>query len=443
MESNNLQLNEQFLHELFTLCIRKRAVFDLCDKNLKYTYLPHERYKRIWKSIKHHYQILNTTPTIGSIAQSINSEESSDVLQSMRALVALNTQNIISLFEEFIKRSMFVEAYDELGDLYKQDRQEDAYERLTKYGETIVNFTTKSNYYEKVFEGASSRFSKRRTSGSNNQYDIIPFGIPPLDKYCGGMDVGDTALFLAGSGVGKTKLLRHIGVTAARRGKRVLHIQAEGSKQKCLDGYDATWSGIRARNLFDEQSYVGDKLTKLSKIATDITAQGGEIIVEAFEQFDTASIRDIRNIAHDIRKDGALDLILIDYFELFDPGDGKRYRVSDERWRRDAVGKAMKNLAIEIGSRVATATQATDVNPSLANDPEFVLTRHHLSEFKAALKPFSFLISLNQTIDEYHDSIMRLYVDKMRDARAKQVVTICQNYDYDRFYDHKRTMQLT
>ena len=56
------------------------------------------------------------------------------------------------------------------------------------------------------------------------------------------------------------------------------------------------------------------------------------------------------------------------------------------------------------------------------------------------MRPFDYLVTLNQTRDEKKDEVMRLYGDKFRDYKSGQVIHICNNFSYARFYDRKRTM---
>lgn len=69
------------------------------------------------------------------------------------------------------------------------------------------------------------------------------------------------------------------------------------------------------------------------------------------------------------------------------------------------------------------------------------MTRYDISEFKGAVKPFSYFGTLNQTKDEYEAGIMRIFNDKIRKKKAKQVIRICQAYEFDRFYDRNRTIK--
>lgn len=437
-------LTDDFVIELMKLCIKDKRVLETAAKHLKYQYLPSSEHKDLWKAILVHFDTLGKLPTVGILAQQYEHEPK--VLQLISTLKKAEYPDKDTVFEQlenFVKNKMFLKVYDELGDLFNRNQKDEAYDLVQEAGGDLANFTIRESYYDKVFEDHQKRRVDRRTQieledVSGNK---VPLSIPELDDLTrGGVDKGDTVLFLAQSGIGKTKALRHIGVGAARRGFKVAHIQAEGSRQECLDGYDATFTGIKMYELEKGLPIPEEKDTKIRKAVSHITSQGGEIYVEAFEQFDTATLADVRAMLIELQKaHGEMDMVLLDYFELFDPGDGKKYKVSEERQRREALANKLKNLALEFNVVMVSATQASTVQPDLLNDPEFVQTRYHISEFKGTIKPFSYFITMNQTKDEYRSKIMRLYVDKIRKYPGGRTVKIYQDYDYDRFCDVKRT----
>lgn len=439
------RLSEHFLLELFKSSLRSREVLEVCREHLKYTYLPNESYKQLWKSIIDTYTATRRLPSFGILAQ--QNETDGGVIAligKVREVDLPDRELIVNQLEQYVKQAMFVDMYDQLGDLYNKGDKEKAYRTLMKSSEELFNFSLRSNYYEKIFEGYIERFDRRvlnkELGADDKDVEKVPFGIDELDRLSkGGINRGDIALFLAQSGVGKSKLLKWIGVNAARLGFKVLHLQAEGTKKECLDQYDATWTGCELHDI-EYGNIASATHKKIQAAIQNITNQGGEIYVEAFEQFNTASLQDVRSIIEAVEKEhGKLDLVLMDYFELFNPGNGIRYKPSEERQRREAVGDGLKNLAVEFDTRIISATQASTVAPDLLNDPKFVMTRYNVSEFKGVIKPFSFFISLNQTEDEKEGNFMRLYIDKMRKYKGGQIVEIYNNYDRERFYDAPRT----
>lgn len=443
------KLNASFLEELYKGCMRSKDILEICINHLKYEYLPTEEYKKIWKSISSNYEVNNILSTSGSLGQIFaNDPDTLQLVGKIKSAMVAEKDVLISSLEDFLKQSMVktrISADQDgrggFGEIWAKNKDE-AYKLITKLSADLNSFSLKKEYYEKIFENYDRRFHERKINLETNHVSNIkmPFGIDEIDYHTnGGINETDTVLFLAQSGAGKTKLLRHMGVNAARLGFRVLHIQAEGSKEECLRGYDSTWTGLSNHDI--DFCKIDNKLRdKLNKVIRDIKAGCGEIYVHAFEQFGKASLADVRKVFLEVEKNhGKPDIILIDYFELFDPSDGMKYKPSEERFRREAIGNKMKNMAVELKTRIVTATQASTVAPELLNDPKFYMTRYNVSEFKGIVKPFSYFITLNQTLDEKKEKLMRLYCDKFRFTEAGQTVYIFTNFEKDRFFNRTRT----
>ena len=139
---------------------------------------------------------------------------------------------------------------------------------------------------------------------------------------------------------------------------------------------------------------------------------------------------------------GKIDVIIIDYLELLEVGDGHNYSPGEERFRQAKLAKGMKMLAMEFNAVVHTATQSSNIPEECKNDPEFVITRAQLNEDKGKCRPMDIFITINQTRDERKEEVMRLYTDKIRDYKSGDVIRIANNFAYSRFYDRKRTYEL-
>lgn len=440
-------LSSDFLYELFKQCFRKKEIVDVCVTHLKYTYLPTEEFKKFWKAFLNYYKLNNKIPTYGIISQQFTKDKDIISLMSLiKDAQSIERDDLLKSLEGFIKQSMFVEAYDKLAEEWNTGSKTDAYKLFKDYSDDIDQFSVLkgSTVYEEVFGNFEKRNKERklRRLSDDGMNRKVPIGIDEIDAIMkGGMDETDTVLFLAQSGVGKTKLLRWIGVSAVRRGFRVLHIQAEGSADECHTGYDSTWTGI-TNDVINNADIDEETLDSLKKVVKNIKVSGGEIYVYAYEQFTSPKLSEVRHLIEEIEKlYGKVDVVILDYFELFHPSNNLRYKVEQERERRRDIGRDLKNIAIEFKTRIVTATQASDIPPNLREDPEFVMTRSNVSEFKNIAEPFSTFVTLNQTRDEKKNKVMRLYVDKMRNYASGQVVKIFQSYGNDRFYDRKKTLQ--
>jgi KaiC/GvpD/RAD55 family RecA-like ATPase len=438
-------LTKDFILELFKLCLKDKSTLQVVLQHVKYQYLPTDHHKDVLKTISVHYDTLGFPPSIGYLTEAHKAEPKVlEVIAGIKKADLPLKDGIIEQLEVFIRRTMFLHNYEEIGALYNKQQPEKAFELINTLAEELQSFSIRQQLYTRIFSDHTKRHVSRRVNQEvdNGSSFKAPTGIDELDDALnGGLNPGDTFLALAQSGVGKTKLLRYIGVSCARMGLKVLHLQAEGSKEECEDGYDATWSGMRLSDI-ENATISLDILQKMKKASSNINALGGEIYVEAFEQFDSADLSQARQIITNLIKTvGPIQVLIIDYLELFDPGNGRKYsNAADERKRREAVANGLKNIALEFKIAVFTATQASTVATDLLNNAEFTQTRYHISEFKGAIKPFSVFITLNQTSEEYRNNIMRLYVDKLRKYKGGQLIKLYQRYDRERFYDKKRTL---
>jgi hypothetical protein len=185
------------------------------------------------------------------------------------------------------------------------------------------------------------------------------------------------------------------------------------------------------------------KLKEIEKSLKGVLSNGGEIFVHNPESFESMTIQQARNTSLDIIKThGPVDLILFDYLEIFDvEGTNSSKDGSGERRRREIIANKITDIAIECRCATGAATQATDIPPNVFNNPDFVMTRTNISEFKGVIKPFSYFLTINQTDDESEQEVSRIFCDKFRKHRAGQTIHIFQKLDINRFYDSSRTLK--
>lgn len=437
-------LNPNFVVELIKVCLRNKRVLDTSMPHIKDTFLPNKEYKDVWNTICRYYVATGNLITIGLLSQefSVNIGVLKVIADIKEARIP-NQDDILDQLGDFVKSSIFYEAYDKLIDIYNQGDKEKAFSLMKSASESITDFSIRGQYFTQLYGKWEDRHQERLANKNDDKISTkIPTGIDEFDRITyGGVDKGDTLLALAQSGVGKTKFLRHIGVSASRRGFKGLHVSGEDTLKANLAAYDACVAGQSFRDI-ENANLDKETLDKMKVASRNIRRMGGEVFVEAFEQFDSSSIAEVRNLIIEIEKvHGKLDFLCLDYLELFDPGDGKRYGTANdqERKRREATANKLKNIAIEFDIAVFSATQAATVSPDLLNDPEFVQTRYNISEFKGVIKPFSYFITFNKTKDEEDQNMMRIYIDKIRKYAGGQIIKIYQRYDTERFYDGRKT----
>lgn len=443
--AKNDGLASNFVVELLAAALDKRTVFEIVRQYLKFSYLQIESEKKLWQWVTKRYDRTGKVPTIGQIQQQFQDDE--NVLEKLEEIsdVEIDEQGghemIVDTFEKFIKKMKFLEANDKIADLYNQGKKEQSWDMFVKYAEDFSKFSIQSAKFETVFGDFAERQAKRRSDDWQFRYKI-PTGIDEIDYRLGGdnggPETGECVLWLGDSGAGKSQVLVSVGISAARQGFRVAHFQLEGTKEQCLNRYDAAWTGalyqdVKLGNITAKKMEVTKRIIK--------KLRKSDIIVSSEETFNAKTLPDIRREVKEMEKTyGKIDVIIIDYLELLEVGDGHNYTPHEERFRQAKLAKGMKMLAMEFNAVVHTATQSSSIGEEQKNDPEFVITRAQLSEDKGKIRPFDIFITINQTRDESKEEIMRLHTDKLRDYKNGDPIHICNNFAYARFYDRKRTL---
>lgn len=440
-------LATNFVVELIAAALERRTVFEIVKQYLKFSYLQEEAEKKLWQWVTKRYDLTGKVPTIGQIQQQFVDDER--VLEKLEEIGDVEIDEnggyelIIDSFEKFIKKMKFLEVNDKIADTYNRGDKEGAWELFVKSAEDFSKFSIQDAKFETVFGDFAERQAKRKSEDWNFRYKI-PTGIDELDYRLGGEsggpETGECVLWLGDSGAGKSQCLTSVGIAAARQGFRVAHFQLEGTKEQCLNRYDAAWTGtlyqdVKLGNITAKKMEVTKRIIKKLR-KTDI-------IVSSEETFNAKTLVDIRRELKEMEKKyGKIDVIIIDYLELLELGDGHRYTPSEERFRQAKLSKGMKMLAMEFNAVVHTATQSSNIPEEQKNDPEFVITRAQLSEDKGKIRPFDIFVTINQTRDEAKEEIMRLHTDKLRDYKNGEPIHIANNFSYARFYDRKRTIEL-
>lgn len=444
MAKNDVLANN-FVVELFAVAFQKRTVFDIARQYLKFSYLQVESEKKLWQWVTKRFDRTGRIPTIGQIQQQFQDDES--VLEKLEEISEVEVDEkggyemIVDTFEKFIKKMKFLEANDKITDLYNRGDKEQSWNMFVKYAEEFSKFSIQDAKFETVFGDFAERQAKRKSDDWQFRYKI-PTGIDEIDYRLGGdsggPETGECVLWLGDSGAGKSQVLVFLGISAARQGFRVAHFQLEGTKEQCLNRYDAAWTGtlyqdVKLGNITAKKMEVTKRVIQKLK-RTDI-------IVSSEETFNAKTLTDVRREVKEMEKTyGKIDVIIIDYLELLEVGDGHNYAPHEERFRQAKLAKGMKMLAMEFNAVVHTATQSSNIAEEQKNDPEFVITRAQLSEDKGKIRPFDIFVTINQTRDEAREEIMRLHTDKLRDYKNGDLIHICNNFAYARFYDRKRTM---
>lgn len=448
------KLNPGFMAEIFKLMFSDEVIMRIASEYLKYELIPKEwvGYKFILREAIIQYTEKNKLPSIGAICQKLCDE---DVVQlaakEIKKAALIDREIAIDQLQSFVKETEFELLSRKVHDLYEEGKKEEAIRVNAEESQRILemSFRSKSGGFQSVFGGFHERMVERRMENDMivEKPIKVPFGIDRLDDVSfGGMEIGDTTLWIARSGTGKTTVLKWHGYSAAIRGVPVLHIQLEGGVKACMQIYDQLWSAQSYSDIKSGNISPKDR-KKIEQAIKEVKELSSDIEVYGFKKFGQASMSDVRQLCYDyFNTHGKFPgLVILDSLDLVKTGISKKID-SDPDHKKEKLqtcAQLLKNLADEIGAPIITATQTSDVPFEVWNNPDKVIDRSYTEGDKTLVKPFSFVFTLNMTIEEKANATARIYVDKLRDYKESQeVITIATNYDKRRFYHRGRTMEM-
>lgn len=448
------QFSESFLNELFRLTFLKKEIYEIVKEHVDYSYFPSEliAYKKILKSIINTQT--NSLPSIGVVSQQyVNDIDVQEAINKIQKAEVVDKDIIKRQLEDFIKQQRFKILNNRIVEMWTDktnDRKLEALEYQAKESQDIVNFSLNkgNSSFLKLYSDFKSQVKERQIAHErgDDKTEKVPFGIDILDdKTDGGIDAGDTAMWIMRSGVGKSTTLRWTGMYACRLGFNILHIQLEGNKQEVYDKYTEMWTKVKYSDIktgnfnHEEMERFGSYIEKMNSI-------GKELFIYGFEKFGEASMTDVRELIIDYQKiNGKFpDLVIIDSLDLLKTGQNKKID-NDPTWKKEKMKKVaqlMKDVCTEFYPlRILTATQAADFGGW--NDPDQYLTRSNTEGDRTLVQPFSYVFTFNSTLEESKANSGRIYIDKFRNYKIKDALfKIKTDYDVGHFYDRKKTLEM-
>jgi len=444
------KLNVNFIDELFKLLFLKKPLLQVCREHLRYEYIPKElpEYKIILKSILSQYGMTDKLPSVGVVSQQhIDNPKVQDALNNIKESNIVDIELMLTQLESYIKTVKFELLVEEVTDLYKDGKQEDAIRLNSEKSKEILEISLRktAGNFLRIFTDHETQQRERRTDSIEETETKVGFGIDPLDEITyGGIDVGEMALWIMPSGIGKSTALKWSGLQAVLAGFDVLHIQLEGSKDAAFDKYTQAWT---SQSFYDikKGSIPKEFHVSIEKTINQMKAMSKDIYLYSFEKFGDVTMNEVRDLVVEYEKiNGKFpDLIIIDSLDLLYPGDGNRYGIDTQsvKMRMQRTAQLMSNLCVQFKTRILTATQTGDV-PQI-NDIDFVITRSNTEGDRTLVKPFSYVMSFNQTFQEKKLKRGRIFVDKLRYSDPKDMIfEIATDFDKGRFYSRRKTLKL-
>ncbi len=271
-------------------------------------------------------------------------------------------------------------------------------------------------------------------SNSEGHLRGVPTGIPELDMKLAGMQQSNLLILAARPGVGKTSLALNVGLHAALKHKMGVAIfSLEMSKEELVDRLLVSQADIDAWRL---------KTGRLSPDDSQAVIQAmGELSEAPIYIDDTAgqNILEMRAKARKLKANHDIQLVIVDYLQLVDPGrkiDSREQQVS-------YVSQNLKNLARELKVPVLTLSQLNRMvesrgtkKPQLAD-----LRESGAIEQDADVVMFIYQEQENDDLMDANKRMMKLSIAKHRNGALGDIDLMFRG-DRVKFYGVEKSLNL-
>ena len=329
-----------------------------CIPFLKPEYFTDAAERTIYEFTYDYFQKYTKPPTVEALL--INLENST----SLNEKTLKDTKSIVSGFgseespqewlvdetEQWCKdRAIYIAVMDSIEVIDKKSQRSTG--EIPELLKDALSVSFDTHIGHDVLEDADDRFEFYHT-----EEEKIPFDLEYFNKITkGGLPNKTLNICLAGTGVGKSLFMCHMGSAALMMGKNVLYITLEMSEERIAERIDANTLNIPMKELPDISKKMYDK--KIEKLKNKTK---GKLIVKEYPTA-AAHVGHFRHLLQelDIKKDFKPDIIFIDYLNIcashrIRPGSG-----ANSYTLVKSIAEELRGLAVEYDVPIMSATQTT------------------------------------------------------------------------------------
>ena len=224
----------------------------------------------------------------------------------------------------------------------------------------------------------------------------------------GGLGRGELGVVIAPTGAGKSMALAHIGASAVKNGRSVVHYTLELLDVAIASRYDSCITGYSINSLKYNKEMIYDIVKKVK----------GKLIVKEYptKSATTATLRG--HLEKLTLRGNKPDLVIVDYADLLRPISYQK----EKRNELESIYEELRALAQEFQCPFWTASQT---NRSGLNAE--VITMESISEAFNKCFVADFIFSISRTIDDKRSNTGRIFVAKNRNGQDGIVCPIFMN----------------
>lgn len=193
-------------------------------------------------------------------------------------------------------------------------------ERLVHEASSLADFSSNLKTLGDCLSESITHAQEREKRAKNGLLSGVPSGIPELDRMTTGFKSGDVAILAARPSMGKTAVMMHMAIAAAKNGHSVVIFQLEMSASQLTDRMIIGEADINSENYRngyiskDDWGRIDEAAGRIAKLPITI------------DDNPSVSVSYISRVARKLKKQGRCDIIFIDYIGLMDVADPQKNR---------------------------------------------------------------------------------------------------------------------
>jgi replicative DNA helicase len=389
---------------------------------VKPDYFDFPSYQRIYKGIRDYYDKYNNLPSDAALVDFIrftnpdNTKDDNDYEEDLMSINQIDQdifnhkEFIMDIVEDFAKKGAMTEAIKKSVSLLKEEKFGEI-EQLIKDALLVTrDVEVGQDYFEDVKDRVHRMFQQK----SENKLRTV---FPTFDRNLeGGLSPKELAIVVAPPGVGKSLYLVNQGAKSLLEGRNVLYISLEMSEDKIGNRFDSVLTLLKNSKLKEP----GTQLKLHERLGIIKEKTPGRLIIKEFPT-GAANVNNVRALLIKLRlhKNFIPDLIIVDYLELLRPN-----RIIDSEYMaQQRIAEELRGLASEHKCLVWTASQTNRQARKVS-----IITDAELGDSYGKIRPADWVISLNQSQEEYDKGQVRVYVLKARDSKQHYLVPCSVDY---------------
>ena len=212
-----------------------------------------------------------------------------------------------------------------------------------------------------------------------------------------GLGSGEMGVVIAPTGAGKSMALAHLGASAVKEGKNVVHYTLELSEAVTGQRYDSCISTVPLSELFSRRAEVKENISNVE----------GTLIIKEYPT-KTATTNIIRSHLEKLKKrNQKIDMIIVDYADLLKPTTHYKEKRAD----LESIYENLRSIAQEYQCPVWTASQTNRSGLSAE-----VVTMESISEAFNKCFVADFICSISRTRKDKVTNTARMFIAKNRNG---------------------------